>query len=238
MHYGQPAGFFASLPPTRSATKWLCGITLAVSALSSMAERNFSFGASQLVYRADAVVEGEFWRLFTYPFVERSFIGLMISLLIVWLFGRIYESRWGTRDFIKFYIAAGTGAGILAIPLAILLNVILPFQDVAVAEGPGAIITALLITMAITAPNSNILFGFVLPMRSRTLIYVMIGMELLSGMMNGAASLSVTLGGMAMGYLLVTGWWNPKRWANAIARRKKTNRTRRGLYVVPQSDRD
>ena len=54
--------------------------------------------------------------------------------------------------------------------------------------------------------------GFVLPIRVRTAVYIFLGLEIVRGVMEGAASLSLTLGGMAMGYLLTTGNWRPSRW--------------------------
>jgi hypothetical protein len=75
------------------------------------------------------------------------------------------------------------------------------------------------------------LFGFVLPMRTRTVIFVILGLELVAGILGGAAALSITVGGMLMGWILVTGNWRPTRLWGRL--RALFSRRRRGLYVVP-----
>jgi len=122
------------------------------------------------------------------------------------------------------------------VPFSFLVNLVMPFYDPGVAEGPGPAIDAMLVAMAVASPSSNILFGFLLPMRVRTLIYVMLGLEVVRGVMSGAAGLSIVLGGMLMGYLLVTGDWRPSRLLGRLkATRLKTRR--RGLYVVHPTDK-
>ena len=50
----------------------------------------------------------------------------------------------------------------------------------------------------------NILLGFVFPVQTRQVVYFVLGIELLFAQ-TGMATISVTLGGIAMGYLLTTG---------------------------------
>ena len=135
----------------------------------------------------------------------------------------------------QFLFASWIGAAILAVPLSYLVSGIMPFEDTGYAEGSGPAIDAMLVYLALTAPDTNILFGFVLPMRTRTVIYVLLGFELVVGILTGAAGLSITLGGIAMGYLLTTGNWRPER---LIARftPSAARRRRRGIHVVPPPD--
>ena len=48
--------------------------------------------------------------------------------------------------------------------------------------------------------------------------------------------LGVTLGGLAMGYLLVTGYWRPSRLRDLL-KMWQLRKRRRGLYVVPPKDK-
>jgi len=203
-------------PPTGRGTKYLCIAAAAASILATIAERSVGFGASDLSFDGNAVLQGEVWRLFTYPFIMPSPFNLLLSLFIFWLFGRSFESQWGTQYFVRFVGLAAVGAAVLAVPINLLLNpileTILQFRDQTVASGPNPVIDAFLVHLAIVAPRSNILLGFVFPVQTKQVVYFVLGIELLFGLMTGMATISVTLGGIAMGYLLTTGKWRPSTW--------------------------
>lgn len=218
---------------TPPVTKWLALTLLVVSLLASITQRSYGFGIADLQYRVDAVLEFELWRLLTYPFVESSPFGLIISVLVLWLFGRWFEGQWGSRDFLRFFVASAVGAGLLAIPLGFIINALLPFRDVGVAAGPGPVFDAMLVALAVQSPTSNVLFGFVLPIRARTIVFLILAFHLIAGIQTGAATLGITLGGMGMGYLLTTGYWRPQRLFDRYRLWRMTKHRRSGLYVVP-----
>ena len=226
--------FFDGLPPTGRVTKWFCIATVVISLVGSLTQRQFGLGVDNLVFTVDGVLDLELWRLITYPFAYHQPFGLVLGVFIFWLFGKLYEQRWGENNFFKFIALSGVGAAGLAIPLSYLVNFMLPFNDYGAASGASPIIDAILIHMAIMEPNSKILAGFVLPMRTKTLIYCVLGFDIITGIMTGAAGLSTTLGGIVMGYLLTTGNWRPARvkaeWE------VRTGPKRRNLYVVKPPD--
>lgn len=220
-------------PQPGPATKVLVTTLLLASAVGSFTQRKFGFGAQDLVFDSAAVLDFELWRVLTYAFVKvDSTIGLLLSAAVLWLFGCAYEQAWGSRDFVRFFFLSTLGAAIVAIPMSQGLNQILPFGDLARAQGPDAAIDAMLVAMAYNAPDANVMFGFVLPVRARSIIGLLLGIEALRGMMDGAATLSVTLGGMLMGYVLVSGIWRPRMLLDRL-RLYRLRRRRRGLYVVP-----
>jgi membrane associated rhomboid family serine protease len=215
-------------------TRWLCIGLIGCSLLFKVTERNLGFGTADLIFVIDAVLAGQVWRIATYPLVHTSAFGLIVSAIVLFLFGRFFETQWGSRDYLRFFVVSAVGAALLAIPISFAVRWLLNFNDVAMAAGPGPIFDAMLMAMALTLPNSNVLLGFVLPVRARNLVYVLLGIEVISAVMNGAATLSVTLGGLAMGYLLVTGNW---RIGRVVARQMaKRGPRRHGLYVVPPGD--
>ena len=222
-----------STPPV---TKAYAIAILVVSLVGSVTQRSFGFGVADLQFRARAVLSGEIWRLFTYAFVESTPFGLLLSLVVLYFFGRFLEETWGRRDFRRFVVWSAVGAACLAIPFGWLTNAVLPFRDPGVAEGPGAVFDAMLVAMALQAPDSNVLFGFLLPIKARTLVLLILGFHLIAGIQTGAASLGITLGGMTMGYLLTTGNWRPGRWGGLWRRVSRRRRGRRGLHVVPPPD--
>jgi membrane associated rhomboid family serine protease len=229
------AGFSSGPPTAGPVTRILCVLILAVTLIGTLTERKLGFGISDLNFDVQAVLAGQVWRVITYPFVESQAWNLIISLVILWMFGGSFESRWGERDFARFFVVAAAGAAVLAIPLTYLVNAIFPFTDMGAAEGPWTVINAMFVALALTNPDSNVLLGFILPIRARTLVYFILGMQIVIGIMTGAAALSTTIGGMVMGYLLVTGNWRPGRWLGAFRLPRKKRRT--DIYVVPPRDR-
>jgi membrane associated rhomboid family serine protease len=232
----QPSRPSFGLRQTGPVTKGLCIAILVVSLLGSITQRSLGWGVQDLVYSVTGMLSFELWRLLTYPFAVTTPFGLIIGIVILWFFGSFFESKWGGRDFLRFFARACIGAGIIAIPLSYLFDAILPFRDLGVAEGPGSAFDAMLIALALTAPDSNVLFGFVLPMRAKTMVYILLGFQIVVGIMTGAAALSITIGGMLMGYLLTTGNWRPLRLLNGI-RLWQMRRRRKGLYIVPPKDK-
>jgi len=236
MTYTKPP-LFANLPPTGKVTKNLCIALFAVSIIGSVTQRKLGFGVEDLLFSVDRVLELELWRLASYPFVVRSPFSLIISAAILWLFGRMFEAQWGARYFSQFLGFSWVGAALLAIPFSWLINLVMPFSDPGYAEGPGPGIDALLVSIAITQANTQILLGFVLPIRARTVIYIIIGFELLVGLQTGTSSLSLTLGGLAMGYLLTTGYWRPRHMRRELTLWRQKNKPTRPrnprIYVVP-----
>lgn len=228
--FRSPQGF--SGPPIGKGTKGLLIAILACSLVFTLTERKLGFGVEDLIFTVQGVLGMELWRLFTFPFVETDAFGLLLSLVVLYFFGRFFEAQWGTRYYLRFFALSCVGAAILAIPLSFLVNLIAPFQDLGMAAGPGAAIDAMLVAMALTLPDSNVAFGFVLPMRARTIVYVLLGVQVVFGIMNGATALSITLGGMIMGYILVTGIWRPNRLQHKV-KAWTLRKRRRGLYVVP-----
>jgi membrane associated rhomboid family serine protease len=225
------------LMPARQipVTAVICAVLLVLSLAGMVGDRAFGYGISTLDYRLGAILQAELWRLLTHGFVDSSPISLLIDILVLWLFGGWFEVRYGRRDYARFFIASVIGAGVLAVPLTYLTNLVMPFVDPGYAQGPGAAVDAMIMSLAITLPDSNILLGFVIPMRARTAIYILLGITIVFGILAGAATLGITLGGLAMGYLLTTGNWRPSR-ILGFMKIWRLRRRRRGFYVVPPKD--
>jgi membrane associated rhomboid family serine protease len=218
------------------ATAVLCGLIVVTSLVCAILGRTWGVGVRTLSFQRDAIFDLELWRLVTYPFVESSFWGLMFSVVVLWIFGGWFETRYGRADYLRFCFWSTIGAAIFAVPLCTLFNVIMPFFDPGIGMGPNAVLDAMLVAFALANPDSTILFGFVLPMRTRTVIFAILGLAIVSGILEGAANLSMTCGGMATGYVLVTGYWRPRRLINRI-RAARFGTRRNGLYVVPPNDK-
>lgn len=211
------------------ATRALCIISLIATIAAGIAEKRMGFGTMALSYDVDSILHLQLWRLVSYPFIYANAGGLIFGLIVLYLIGASFEASYGTRDFLRFFGFGAIGAGILAIPLHFVARATGFLNDVGIGVGAGPAIDAMFMALALTAPDSNILLGFVLPVRIRTALIILVAAQFIYALMEGGA-LSLTLAGLAMGYLLVTGIWRPSRWVKGRSRKKiRTS----GLYIVP-----
>lgn len=213
-------------------TAMLVGGFALVSIVATGFQRRLGFGISNLEFRTADVLNGEIWRLITYPFVESNYLGLIFSALMLWIFGGWFEQAYGRRDWLRFFFFSAVGAALISIPFRLLINILLPFADIDQVQGPGPVLDATLMAFVMLNPNSNILFGFVLPMQTKTVIWIVIALDVVRGLMEGISNLGMTLGGLAMGYILVSGIWRPHRLKLLLQSILVRNR-RRGLFIVP-----
>src|SRR4051812_45014215 len=103
MQRGRPSmSFGAQAGPV---TKALCGTLLVASILCNITERQLGFGTSDLVLSVADVLGGlQLWRVVTYPFIEASAFGLLLSVVVLFIFGGLFESQWGSRGYLRFFM--------------------------------------------------------------------------------------------------------------------------------------
>jgi membrane associated rhomboid family serine protease len=225
--------FNQGMPRPGNVTKALVGLLVAASLGVSLLERRFPGTLRALVFDRDAILHGEVWRLVTYPWIKTSPLGLGLAAVVLYLFCSAHERMWGSQRLLRFVLISLVGAGLLAVPLGLVLGALMPFVDSPLASGPDAAIDAMLMAAALQAPRSQVMFGFVLPMEARTFVWLMVGFEIVGGIMNQVAQLSLTIGGLTMGYLLVTGYLRPDRALRAMTGAWRRRQMRRRLWVVP-----
>lgn len=221
------------------ATKTIIVATLVLSIVFQLTEARFG-GLSLVVYSVPEILGLQLWRIVTYPFFFLGGLNLIFGVLYFFFMARWFESTYGTRDFVRFFAWASLGAGIIALPLHLLIDMTGILRDVTVGQALGPASDAMMMALALNNPNSNILMGFVLPMRVRTAIIGFLALRLIVGVLDngGAVGLSLSLAGLAMGYLLVTGKWRPNRLFKSSFGRRNRPRMRSGLYIVPPKHDD
>ena len=216
------------------ATRALCVLSLVATVICGITERRMGFGTMALSYDVGGILHicsSGGWSLTRSSM--RTPAASFFGLIILYLVGASFEASYGTRDFVRFFGFGAIGAGIIAIPLHFAAAATGVLNDIGIGVGSGPAIDAMFMALALTAPDSNILMGFVLPIRVRTAILLLVVAQFVYALMEGG-SLSLTLGGLAMGYLLVTGVWRPSRWVGKRSRKINTS----GLYIVPPRRND
>ena len=80
----------------------------AIVYIMSLMDRSFTL-YSALCFNRDAILHGQIWRLFTFPFVygagSSNILLMAISLVCYYSLGRAIENLWGTLRFNLFYLS-------------------------------------------------------------------------------------------------------------------------------------
>ena len=248
--YGQPGGmrgFGGGLAgPVPRDLWWLLGSVLATFSLQ------FFSGTAWLpaVLRLTPAIWrlGFLWQLVTYPFVGTGApdIWFLVSLLIVFLFGRDTFYQLGRRRFWKLIVQTSSVAALAAVAVALVgiwLTGAPPGRNLFVlVQGQHMLLTVLIAAFATLNREATILLFFVLPIRARWFL----GLEILFGFMGylGTGDLAGFVGiCVAVGYTFghLTAWrrqdWLRKlrlRFDYLLARwRLARLKQNRGFTVLP-----
>ena len=169
-----------------------------------------------LVFRpVDAIPR--IWTLVTYMFVHVGFFHLLFNMLALFFFGPPLEERWGSQEFLKFYLIAGLGGALLS----------LVFPNQAIAGASGAVY-GVLVAFAMYWPDNPIYIWGIFPIKAKWLVAGLIGIDLfyaVSGGGDGIARLA-HLGGTLAAFVYLKSPIAPPAWGQVVAKPKKVKRPR------------
>jgi membrane associated rhomboid family serine protease len=128
------------------------------------------------------------------------------NMLALWLFGIELERTWGTRRFLRFYFLCGIIAGLTVIVAAYIFG----GTNLRTVGSSGAVY-GILVAYALVFPDQTVLFGFLIPMKSKyfvmiigAIVFLQSYMAVAGGRGSGIAVMA-HLGGLVGGYLLLRG---------------------------------
>jgi membrane associated rhomboid family serine protease len=188
------------MPPV---IKWLLIVNFAVYMIGkltyeSLGQYFYEYGA----VRPDSFVNGlQVWRLVTYQFLHdpSDIFHLVFNLLVLFFFGPILERQWGSRRFLKFYLAAGAAGGLVYTVLALA-----GILDVGPMVGASGAIYGVVAAIAVLYPRMKVLLWGLIPM---TMVWLVILVVIVSLMKIAAGSNAggemAHLTGLAVGFLYV-----------------------------------
>lgn len=166
------------------------------------------------------------WTPLTYLFVHAGPFHLFFNMLGLLFFGPPLEERWGSADFIKFYLVAGLGGAALSL--------IFPHTPIVGASGA---IYGILLAYATYWPDNPIYIWGILPVKAKWLVGFLIAMSVFSAVTgggNGVAHLA-HLGGAAGAFLYLRSPWGPSAWG---PHRKTPKRKRPAAIAVEDMPRE
>jgi len=164
------------------------------------------------------------WGAFTYMFVHGGFLHLALNMLVLFFFGPPLESRWGGREFLKYYVICGLGGVVMSF-----------FFLPAAVVGASAAMYGLMLAFAMSWPNAPIYVWGIFPVKAKWLVaflFVLSVMSAFDGTQGGGVAHFAHLGGLVTGFVYLKGtagaggrWGGPARPAR-----------KRRLAIVPQQE--
>lgn len=139
------------------------------------------------------------WQPFTYLFLHGGIFHWLFNMLILWMFGRELEVRWGTVEFLKYFFITGVGAALCVICLA-------PHSH-AVTVGSSGAVFGMLVAFAVLFPEATMYLYFVVPMKAWQAAALFAVIEIFAAYSGGGNAPWAHLGGMVAGYLYLKFAW-------------------------------
>jgi len=159
---------------------------------------NILFGASPRTVFKELMI----WQLVTYIFLHGGFIHFLFNMLIFYFFAPRLETTWGAKGFLKFFFTVGIGAGLFHVFISLLLGQL----ETTIIGASGAIF-GILLAYALYWPNDIVYVYFILPMRVKTLVIILGGIELLATVSGAETKIAhlTHLGGLLIAFLYLQG---------------------------------
>ncbi len=142
------------------------------------------------------------WQFFTYMFLHGGFLHILINMFMLWMFGCEVERNWGSREFFKYYVLCGVGAGFFHL----LFNATSPIP---VVGASGAIYGVLIAFVLLYPDRILIFFPFFIPLKAKYWAMIFAGISLLMGFLGGRDGIAhfAHLGGMLIGFVYIKFGW-------------------------------
>lgn len=152
----------------------------------------------------------EVWRLVTFQFLHANLMHLLVNMIGLFFFGGLVESRLGRRLYLAFYLVCGIFGAVMYLLLNLLGQYapLPPFLTVNLFTpliGASAGVFGVLMAAARIAPNTPVAFMFIIPMRMSTLIYLLVGLAVLTLITSGpnAGGEAAHIGGAIAGWFFI-----------------------------------
>lgn len=151
---------------------------------------------------APARLLGRPWTPLTYMFVHAGFFHLFFNMLVLFFFGPPLEERWGSREFLKFYLIAGLGGAVLSFA----------FPRTPIVGASGAVY-GVMMAYALYWPENRIYIWGILPVKAKWLVAFLFVVSLMSAADTGSGVAHMAhLGGFVAAFAYLKSPWGPSQW--------------------------
>jgi membrane associated rhomboid family serine protease len=199
-----------SFPPFTRAIKTLIAINAGVYFLGlilvAIGQGNLANTIlTPFVLRAHDVVHGHIYQLLTYGFLHAGFFHLFFNMLMLWMFGSMLETTWGSRRFMEFFLFGVLGAGLGTVALAYTLGSIIHLAPGTPTVGASGGIYAIFMAAAMLFGDQEVyMFPFPFAIRLKYLVGILAFVALAGALGDsGGTANAAHLSGLLFGYLYV-----------------------------------
>jgi len=155
----------------------------------------------------------QIYQFLTYGFLHdvTNFRHILFNMVSFWFFGRLVEDRYGSREFLMFFLTAVVFAGLVWVLSELAVNQ--GFAPGPQMLGASGGIAAVLILFAMNYPHQTVLFMFFIPMKMWVLAVILVVIDSM-GFVRGwqGTAFAAHLGGAAFGYLYYRYRWRLSDW--------------------------
>ena len=198
IHPGFKSHFNANTP---DAIKFILFVNLAIFIITEL------FGFKYLLFQIFGLVPQltftslKLWQPLTYFFLHSGFFHILINMLVLWMFGRELEYRWGKNKFLLYYFITGIGSGIVTI----LFN---PHSLIPIVGASGSIY-GILTAYTLIHPNRRVFIYGIFPVQIKYMMIFLALTALFASLtqVNSTISHLTHLSGMLIGFLYLK-WKN------------------------------
>ena len=204
-------------------------INVIVFLVQNLINVGFTLGLFALI-PSRVVEQGMVWQLFTYMFLHGGFGHLLFNMFGLWMFGRELEYWWGSKEFLRYYLVTGVGAGIIHLLTAFAFG----NPNVPTVGASGAIF-GILLAYGLYFPNRQVLLYFMFPVSARTMVIMFGVLELVMGFgsPNSGIARFAHLGGMLVGAIYLNWGKIKNKFRPLVAKGMQQTQSRRPGHRDP-----
>jgi membrane associated rhomboid family serine protease len=199
-----------SFPPFTRAVKLLIIINGAIYflmlVLTATGHQEAANGIiATFALRAHDVVHGRVYQLLTYGFLHAGFFHVFFNMLMLWMFGSMLETYWGSRQFWEFYLFGLLGAAVTTVVLAYTAGGFVGLRPGTPTIGASGGIYAILMAAAMLFGNQEVfLFPFPFAMKLKYLVGILALIALVGALGGPSGTANIAhLGGLLFGFLYI-----------------------------------
>lgn len=201
-----------------SVTPWVKRLLVANAAVGAIDLLLTASGQGGVLWKAmafePAAVLSRPWTPLTYMFVHAGFFHFLFNMLTLFFFGPPLEERWGSREFLKFYLVAGLGGALLSIAT--------PHASIGGASGA---VYGVMLAYAMYWPDNPVYIWGIFPVKVKWLVLALAAISAFGALASYGSGVAhwAHLGGFVTAFLYLRSPWGPSPWGAvpSSARRKK-----------------
>ncbi|MBM4172326.1 MAG: rhomboid family intramembrane serine protease [Ignavibacteria bacterium] len=161
----------------------------------------------------------QIWQLLTYQFMHGDFTHILFNMFMLWMFGMELENLMSSKKFLIFYLVCGFGAGLAQLLLSPIFS-----DTLAPTIGASGAVFGVMLAFAMYFPDRYILIYFLIPIKAKYLIAILMVFEFLSIREPSIVAHLAHIGGAVTGLIfLLTDKRNTFNFQNLIKNFTKQN---------------